>query len=144
MYEFEEEEGMSALEARRKGSRIPQVGAKGIRIKGYTVTTVTGTIERVISQPGNMRNLIGVNVYILGSGSLTDETISLNINSELVLDNISAKDQAPSDHFISDPVIRLNRQLTGNDDIKVLINSQGVGGVVINLVFYFSPYAPKQ
>lgn len=143
MYEFEEEEGFSALEARRKSGRIPQVGAKGIRIKGYTVTTVTGTIERVISQPGNMRNLIGVNVYILGSGSFTDETISLNINSELVLDNISAKDQSPANHTISDPVIRLNRQLTGNDDIKVLINSQGVGGVVINLVFYFSPYAPK-
>jgi len=140
MYEFEE---MDELGARRKKmNRVPQVGAKGIRIKGYNITTITGTAEKVISQPGNMRNLIGVNVYVLGAGALTDETISLNINSELVLDNISVKDQAPEYHFISDPVIRINRALTGNDDIKVLINSQGVGGVQINLVFYFSPYAP--
>jgi len=145
MYEFEELEEMDDLGARRRSGRIPQVGAKGIRIKGYNVTTITGTIERVISQPGNMRNLIGLNVYVLTTGGvLTDETISLNINSELVLDNISAKDQAPQFHQIANPVIRLNRQLTGNDDIKVLINSQGVGGILLNLVFYYSPYAPQK
>jgi hypothetical protein len=132
-----------ALEARRTNKK-PMVGAKGIRIKGYTVQTITGTLQRVINQPGNMRNLIGLNAYVLGSGSFTDETISLNINSELVLDNISIKDQAPADHIISDPVIRINRALTGNDDIKLEVNSQGVGGVNINLVFYFSPYPPQQ
>jgi hypothetical protein len=133
------EEGLEA----RRGNRKPMVGAKGIRIKGYTVQTITGTLQRPINQPGNMRNLIGLNAYILGAGAFTDETISLNINSELVLDNISIKDQAPENHFISDPVIRLNRALTGNDDIKLEINSQGVGGVNINLVFYFSPNPPQ-
>ncbi|NCX93618.1 MAG: hypothetical protein EBX40_02960 [Gammaproteobacteria bacterium] len=94
MYDFEELEEMDDLGARRRSGRIPQVGAKGIRIKGYNVTTITGTIERVISQPGNMRNLIGLNVYVLTTGGL--------------------------------------------------INSQGVGGILLNLVFYYSPYAPQK
>ena len=126
-------------------SEVANFGAIGINWKGYTVNAIAGTQTYTISQPGNMRNLIGLNVYVLTTGGvLTDETISLNINSELVLDNISAKDQAPQFHQIANPVIRLNRQLTGNDDIKVLINSQGVGGILLNLVFYYSPYAPQK
>jgi hypothetical protein len=137
MYEFEEmEEG---LEARRR-KPAPQTGAKGIRLKGYNVTSSIGTQTTTITQPGNMRNLIGLNVY--QNTAFTTETISLTINSEKVLDNISAKDLCPETHMISDPVIRISRALTGNDDIKLEFTSSAAGNV-LNATFYFSPVPPK-
>lgn len=131
---------MDELSARRRA--VPQTGAKGIRLKGYNIVSVVGTATTTITQPGNMRNLIGLNLYSDAGGGFTTETISLTINSEKVLDNVSAKDIAPENHFISDPVIRLSRPLTGNDDIKLEINSS-VAGTIINATFYFSPVPPK-
>lgn len=137
MYEMDE---MDELSARRRA--VPQTGAKGIRLKGYNITSQIGTVTTTITQPGNMRNLIGLNVYTNAAGGFTSETISLTINSEKVLDNIAAKDIAPENHFISDPVIRLSRPLTGNDDIKLEFTS-GTAGDTINATFYFSPVPPK-
>jgi hypothetical protein len=140
MYDFEEMEEMNGLEARRRGAAKVQVGAKGIRLKGYNVTSQVGTVTTTITQPGNMRNLIGLNVY--QDTAFTIETISLTINSERVLDNISAKDICPENHQIGDPVIRISRPLTGNDDIK-LEYTANAAGKVLNATFYFSPVAPK-
>lgn len=132
---------LQGLEARRpRRSAAPMVGAKGIRLKGYNLTSQVGTLSQTISQPGNMRNLIGLNVY--SSAAFTTETISLTINSEKVLDNISAKDICPENHQIGDPVIRLSRQLTGNDDIKLEYTSTAAGNT-LNATFYFSPIPPK-
>jgi hypothetical protein len=136
MYEFEMNEG---LEAKRRISK-PQTGAKGIRLKGYNVTSQVGTVTTTITQPGNMRNLIGLNVY--QGTAFTTETISLTINSEKVLDNIAAKDICPETHQVSDPVIRISRELTGNDDIKLEFTSATANNTM-NATFYFSPVAPK-
>jgi hypothetical protein len=87
-----------------------------------------------------MRNLIGLNVY--QNVAFTDETVSLTINSEKVLDNIAAKDLCPETHQVSDPVIRISRELLGNDDIKLEFTS-GTSGRVLNATFYFSPVPPK-
>ena len=133
----EEFDGMSGLEARR---RAPQVGAKGIRLKGYNLTSIVGTVTQTITQPGNMRNLIGLNIY--QNTAFTTETVSLTINSEKVLDNIAAKDLCPENHMISDPVIRISRPLTGNDDIKLEFTSATAGNTA-NTTFYFSPVPPK-
>ena len=135
MYEFEE-----GLEARRRPAAKPQVGAKGIRLKGYNVTSQVGTVITTITQPGNMKNLIGLNVY--QDAAFTTETISLTINSEKVLDNISAKDINPQNHQVSDPVIRISRELTGNDDIKLEYTSATANNT-LNATFYFSPIPPK-
>lgn len=138
---FEEElDEYGALEARRRQMAKPQVGAKGIRLKGYNLTSVTGTVTQTITQPGNMRNLIGFNIY--QDVAFTTETVSLTINSEKVLDNIAAKDICPETHMISDPVIRISRPLTGNDDIKLEFTSQTAGNTA-NATFYFSPVPPK-
>lgn len=136
MYE-EEFDGMAGLEARR---RAPQVGAKGIRLKGYNIASIVGTSTTTITQPGNMRNLIGLNVY--QDTAFTTETISLTINSEKVLDNVSAKDICPENHQIGDPVIRISRPLSGNDDIKLEFTSTSAGKI-LNATFYFSPVPPK-
>lgn len=140
MFEFEEMEEMGGLEARRRGAAKVQVGAKGIRLKGFNVTTQVGTVTQTITQPGNMRNLIGINAY--KNTAFTNETISLTINSERVLDNIAAKDICPENHQIGDPVIRISRPLTGNDDIKLEVTS-GTAGQTVNATFYFSPIPPK-
>jgi hypothetical protein len=137
MYEFEE---MGAgLEARRKPAK-PQTGAKGLRLKGYNITSVVGTQTTTITQPGNMKNLIGLNIY--QNTAFTTETISLTINSEKVLDNIAAKDLCPETHQVSDPVIRISRELAGNDDIKIEYTSPTANNI-LNATFYFSPVPPK-
>jgi autotransporter adhesin len=140
MFEFEEMEEMGGLEARRRGAAKVQVGAKGIRLKGYNVSSQVGTVTTTITQPGNMRNLIGLNVY--QDVAFTSETISLTINSERVLDNVAAKDICPETHQVSDPVIRISRPLTGNDDIKLEFTSN-TAGRILNATFYFSPIPPK-
>jgi hypothetical protein len=137
MYEFDMNEG---LDARRKPSKPVMTGAKGIRLKGYNIVSQTGTVTTTITQPGNMRNLIGLNVY--QDTAFTTETISLTINSEKVLDNIAAKDICPENHQIGDPVIRISRELFGNDDIKLEYTNQNPGAN-LNATFYFSPVAPK-
>ena len=141
MYEMDEMDEMAARR-RRTSPAKPQTGAKGIRLKGYNITSQIGTVTNTITQPGNMRNLIGLNVYINTVGGFTDETISLTINSEKVLDNIAAKDINPQNHQISDPVIRISRELTGNDDIKLEFTSASAGNT-LNATFYFSPIPPK-
>ena len=141
MYSFDEMEEMDGgLEARRRRSAKPQTGAKGIRLKGYNITSQVGTVTTTITQPGNMKNLIGLNVY--QSAAFTTETISLTINSEKVLDNIAAKDINPQSHQVSDPVIRISRELTGNDDIKLEFTSPTANNT-LNATFYFSPVPPK-
>ena len=138
MFEIEEMDEMGAR--RRRNPVKPQVGAKGIRLKGYNITSQVGTVTTTITQPGNMRNLIGLNVY--QDVAFTTETISLTINSEKVLDNVSAKDICPENHQIGDPVIRISRELMGNDDIKLEYTSS-TGGRTLNATFYFSPIPPK-
>lgn len=138
MYEMEEMDELGAR--RRRPAAKPQTGAKGIRLKGYNVTTVVGTQTTTVTQPGNMRNLIGLNVY--QNTAFTTETISLTINSEKVLDNIAAKDICPENHQIGDPVIRISRELQGNDDIKLEVTS-GTANNTVNATFYFSPIPPK-
>lgn len=138
MYE-NEFDGMAGLEAANRRP-APQVGAKGIRLKGYNITSQIGTVTQTITQPGNMRNLIGFNIY--QDVAFTTETVSLTINSEKVLDNIAAKDICPETHQVSDPVIRISRPLTGNDDIKLEFTSATAGNTA-NATFYFSPVPPK-
>jgi len=133
------DEELQGLEARRR-KKTPMVGAKGIRLKGYNITSQVGTVTTTITQPGNMRNLIGLNVY--QDIAFTTETISLTINSEKVLDNVAAKDLCPETHQVSDPVIRISRELMGNDDIKLEFTSPA-GGNTLNATFYFSPIPPK-
>ena len=140
MYEMDEMDDLQGLEDRKRRSPKVMTGAKGIRLKGYNITSQVGTVTSTITKPGNMRNLIGLNVY--QDTAFTTETISLTINSERVLDNIAAKDICPETHQIGDPVIRISRELTGNDDIKLEYNS-GVAGRVLNATFYFSPVPPK-
>lgn len=140
MYEMDEMDELEGLEARRRRRSVPQVGAKGIRLKGVNVTSVAGTVTTTITQPGNMKNLIGFNLY--QNIAFTSETISLTINSEKVIDNVAAKDLCPETHQVSDPVIRISRPLMGNDDIKLEFTSAAPGNL-LNATFYYSPVPPK-
>jgi hypothetical protein len=122
-------------------SEIANFGAIGIVWKGYTVNAIAGTQTYTISQPGNMGQLVGLTIYATTSGSaITSETVSMTINSNQVLDTITARAVSPqtNNHVNNSmPFFPLYRQLSGNDDIKFTVN--GSAGLNLQLVLYFLP-----
>jgi len=122
-------------------SEIANFGAVGIVWKGYTANAIAGTQTYTISQPGNMGQLIGVTLFATASGSaITNETVSLTINSNQVLDTIPARAISPqTDNHVNNamPFFPLYRKLSGNDDIKFSVT--GSGSLSLQLVLYFLP-----
>jgi hypothetical protein len=122
-------------------SEVANFGAIGIVYKGYTVNAITGTTSYTISQPGNMGQLVGCALWAVGAGTaISTETVSLTINSNQVLDTITARSISPqSDNHVNNamPFFPLYRKLSGNDDIKFTVN--GSGTLNLNLVLYFLP-----
>ena len=122
-------------------SEIANFGAIGIVWKGYTVNAIAGTQTYTISQPGNMGQLVGMTIFATTSGSaITTETVSMTINSNQVLDTISARAISPqTDNHVNNamPFFPLYRQLSGNDDIKFTVN--GSATLNLQLVLYFLP-----
>jgi len=122
-------------------SEIANFGAIGIVWKGYTVNAIAGTQTYTISQPGNMGQLVGMTIFATTSGSaITTETVSMTINSNQVLDTISARAISPqTNNHVNNamPFFPLYRQLSGNDDIKFTVN--GSAGLNLQLVLYFLP-----
>ena len=109
--------------------------------KGYSVNAIAGTQTYTISQPGNMGQLIGCTIFATASGAaITTETVSLTINSNQVLDNITARSISPqTNNHVNNamPFFPLYRQLSGNDDIKFSVT--GNASLNLNLVLYFLP-----
>lgn len=122
-------------------SEVANFGAIGIVFKGYSVNAIAGTQTYTISQPGNMGQLVGCAIWSTASGAaITTETVSLTINSNQVLDNITARAISPqTDNHVNNamPFFPLYRQLSGNDDIKFTVT--GSGSLTLNLVLYFLP-----
>ena len=122
-------------------SEIANFGAIGIVFKGYSVNAIAGTQTYTISQPGNMGQLVGCALWATASGgAITTETVSLTINSNQVLDNITARSISPqTDNHVNNamPFFPLYRKLSGNDDIKFSVS--GSAGLTLNLVLYFLP-----
>lgn len=122
-------------------SEIANFGAIGIVWKGYTVNAIAGTQTYTISQPGNMGQLVGMTIFATTSGSaITTETVSMTINSNQVLDTISARAISPqTDNHVNNamPFFPLYRKLSGNDDIKFTVN--GSATLNLQLVLYFLP-----
>lgn len=122
-------------------SEIANFGAIGIVWKGYTVNGIAGTQTYTISQPGNMGQLIGCALWSTASGAaITSETVSLTINSNQVLDTITARSISPqTDNHTNNamPFFPLYRKLSGNDDIKFSVNAPSA--INLQLVLYFLP-----
>jgi len=122
-------------------SEIANFGAIGIVWKGYTVNAIAGTQTYTISQPGNMGQLVGVTIFATATGSeITTETVSLTINSNQVLDTISARAISPQTNNHTNnamPFFPLYRKLSGNDDIKFSVS--GSATLSLQLVLYFLP-----
>jgi hypothetical protein len=122
-------------------SEIANFGAIGIVWKGYSVNAIAGTQTYTISQPGNMGQLVGATIFATAAGSaISTETVSLTINSNQVLDNISARSISPqTNNHVNNamPFFPLYRQLSGNDDIKFSVT--GSASLTLNLVLYFLP-----
>ena len=122
-------------------SEIANFGAIGIVWKGYTVNAIAGTQTYTISQPGNMGQLVGATLYATTAGSaISTETVSLTINSNQVLDTISARSISPqTNNHVNNamPFFPLYRKLSGNDDIKFTVN--GSATLNLQLVLYFLP-----
>jgi len=122
-------------------SEVANFGAVGIVFKGYSVNAIAGTQTYTISQPGNMGQLVGCALWATTSATaITTETVSLTINSNQVLDNITARSISPqTDNHVNNsmPFFPLYRKLSGNDDIKFSVT--GAGSLTLNLVLYFLP-----
>jgi hypothetical protein len=77
--------------------------------------------------------------FVAGA-AITTETVSLTVNSNQVLDNITARSISPqTNNHVNNamPFFPLYRQLSGNDDIKFTVT--GSGNLTLNLVLYFLP-----
>jgi hypothetical protein len=122
-------------------SEVANFGAIGINWKGYTVNAIAGTQTYTISQPGNMGQLIGATLFATTAASaVTNEIVSLTINSNQVLDSIPARAICPqTDSHVNNsmPFFPLYRKLSGNDDIKFSVT--GNGTLNLQLVLYFLP-----
>jgi hypothetical protein len=122
-------------------SEVANFGAIGIVFKGYSVNAIAGIQSYTISQPGNMGQLVGCALWATAAASaISTETVSLTINSNQVLDNITARSISPqTDNHVNNamPFFPLYRQLSGNDDIKFTVT--GSGNLTLNLVLYFLP-----
>lgn len=122
-------------------SEVANFGAVGINWKGYTVNAIAGTQTYTISQPGNMGQLIGATLFaVTASTAVTNEIVSLTINSNQVLDSIPARAICPqTDSHVNNsmPFFPLYRKLSGNDDIKFTVT--GNGTLNLQLVLYFLP-----
>jgi len=122
-------------------SEVANFGAIGIVYKGYSVNAIAGTQTYTISQPGNMGQLVGAAIFATASGAaITSETVSLTINSNQVLDTITARSISPqTNNHVNNamPFFPLYRKLSGNDDIKFTVS--GSGSLALQLVLYFLP-----
>jgi hypothetical protein len=122
-------------------SEIANFGAIGIVWKGYTVNAIAGTTTYTISQPGNMGQLIGCALWaVTAASAISTETVSLTINSNQVLDTITARSISPqTDNHTNNsmPFFPLYRKLSGNDDIKFSVSGQTA--LQLQLVLYFLP-----
>jgi len=113
-------------------------GAAGIRLKGYTVSSIVGSQPYAISQPGNMRKFAGLNLYKSPSGLFTDQVISLIINSDTVLDTITAQEINPETHLNGSMIFfPIDRDLFGNDSIQFNVTATAV--LPMYLVIYYYP-----
>jgi len=122
-------------------SEIAYFGAIGIVWKGYSVNAIAGTQTYTISQPGNMGQLVGAALFSTSaSAAISTETVSLTINSNQVLDSITARSISPqTDNHVNNamPFFPLYRKLSGNDDIKFTVT--GSASLNLQLVLYFLP-----
>lgn len=122
-------------------SEIANFGAIGIVWKGYSVNAIAGTQTYTISQPGNMSQLVGAALWATSTGSaISTETVSLMINSNQVLDSITARAISPQTNNHTNnamPFFPLYRKLSGNDDIKFTVSASG--SLNLQLVLYFLP-----
>jgi hypothetical protein len=121
-------------------SEVASFGQVGIQWKGYPTAAISGTQTYTISQPGNMRVLAGAALFGLPTLP-TSETVSLNVNSNLVLDSIPALSicpQGPTGHVNNGMAFfPIYRPLEGNDNIQFTVT--GVGNVTLYLVLYYLP-----
>jgi len=121
-------------------SEVAPFGQVGIQWKGFSTNATAGTQTYTISQPGNMRLLAGCALFGLPTLP-TSETVSLNINSNLVLDNVPALSicpQGPAGHVNNGMAFfPLYRPLDGNDQIQFIV--VGTGALNLNLVLYYLP-----
>lgn len=120
-------------------SEVANFGAVGINWKGYTVNAIAGTQTYTISQPGNMGQLIGCALWATNT-PISTEVVSLTINSNQVLDTITARAISPqTDNHTNNsmPFFPLYRKLSGNDDIKFTVTGTAV--IQLQLVLYFLP-----
>lgn len=139
--DFEMEDGLEGRNKRGKARPAGTLGAKGLFFRSVSLVTATGSNTVNITNPGNARTLVGINFWNTNNAQpFSDETISLTVNSETLLQQNSIKEFSPADHVIAKPVIEINRPLKGTDEIQLSISTQGAGGVPLNATIYYLPY----
>ena len=124
-------------------SEVANFGQVGIQWKGFSINSQNGTATYKLSQPGNMKQLVGVTAFSIDTGGqeITDQRIDFTVNSNKVLDTVpllAISPQGPTGHQNNAmPFFPIYRSLNGNDDITVQITSTQT--LNIYLVVYFMP-----
>jgi hypothetical protein len=114
-------------------------GAAGLRLKGYAVNSINGTQPYSLTQPGNMRLLLGVALYpVLAASTFDNVFCTLVVNADQVLEQIPGSSinpaTNPNGNTVYFPVVR---KLTGNDNIQFIITNTVV--VAYQLVLWYLP-----
>jgi hypothetical protein len=114
-------------------------GAAGLRLKGYSVNSINGTVPYTLTQPGNMRLLLGVALYqVLAASTFDNVFCTLVVNADQVFEQIPGSSinpaTNPNGNTVYFPVVR---KLTGNDNIQFTIVNTAT--VSYQLVLWYLP-----
>jgi hypothetical protein len=114
-------------------------GAAGIRLKGYGTNSVNGTAPYTLTQPGNMRRLLGVALYpVLAATNFDNVFCTLVVNADQVFEQIPGSSINPASNPNGNTVyFPINRLLTGNDNIQFTIAA--TASAAYQLVVWYLP-----
>jgi len=115
-----------------------QKDSRKVKLKGYTFNSVNGTTSFDLQQPGDCNTLIGINIFpTAASNNTVDNTFSLTINSQLLLDQINAAECNPIINYSNKPFLQIMYPLAGSDSIKLSWTDTTATTYVINIYYYY-------
>lgn len=119
-------------------NQIQQFNNKQIYTKGFTFGAVAGNANSFTPQLGGSPRLLHGIVFLTPSANVNDDdTFSLTINQELIVDKCNVKIYNPQTNLYKpDQFYPLMRSLSGADTVQ--INYTSIGSHNIFFIFYLS------
>lgn len=107
----------------------------GIRAKGFSISTVTGTQEKQLTLSGLGKEILGIVVHSPGA-TIPNVTLTFKVNNDVILDSLPAisiarNETNPRQYFDT------FRPLTGQDSILLQI-TDGIGGQNFSFTIWYT------